>query len=369
MGRSGSSSDTKAGPRGTPEWRLWLALGGVCVVVIAVFAWSARSGLLEARASRAQDTYYNLQVQAFRSGHVDLSAEVPAELAGLVDPYDPVANRDYRLADRYPLHDLSYYRGKIYLYFGITPVLLLFWPYAALTGQYLLHKDAVVIFCTVGFLASAGLLWSVWRRSFSEVSLGVVTAGTLGLGLASFMPLILPRCDVYEVAISCGYALTMLSLGGIWRAVQEPGRRGRWLLAASLAYGLAIAARPSLLFGGLALLVPVLQARREAAKSDSQCRLWPLLIAAAGPLLMIVLGLLLYNAVRFHNPLEFGQRYMLAAYREDKVQHFSLVISATTSASIFWNRRAGMAAFHSRMTLPWHQCPRAMAGLIIRLES
>jgi Flp pilus assembly protein TadD len=324
MNHSKSDRDTKADLEGALPGKLWWVLGAVCAVVIGLFAWSARSGLLEARASRAGDTYYNLLVQALRSGQLNLKTEVPPGLAQLADPYDPIANSDFRLADRYPLHDLSYYRGKLYLYFGITPALLLFWPYAALTGQYLLHKDAVVIFCAVGFLASAGLLWAVWRRYFAEIGIGVVAAGTLGLGLASFMPLILPRCDVYEVSISCGYALTMLALGGIWRAVHDPGRRGRWLVVASLAYGLAIGARPSLLLGGVILLVPVIQAWRETAEPGSQRPLWALLLAATGPLLLVVFGLLLYNAARFGNPLEFGQRYLLAAYREDKVKHFSL---------------------------------------------
>ena len=89
------------------------------------------------------------------------------------------------------LHDLSYYKGKLYLYFGVTPALVLFWPYVALTGHYLLHKDAVVIFFSVGFLAGAGLLCAVWRRYFKETGLGVVAAGTLALGLANFAPAIL----------------------------------------------------------------------------------------------------------------------------------------------------------------------------------
>ena len=41
---------------------------------------------------------------------------------------------------------------------------MLFWPYAALTGHYLGHKDAVVVFCATGFLASVGLLCLVRRR-------------------------------------------------------------------------------------------------------------------------------------------------------------------------------------------------------------
>jgi tetratricopeptide (TPR) repeat protein len=145
----------------------------------------------------------------------------------------------------------------------------------------------------------------VWRRYFKESGVGVLAAGTLALGLGNFVPAILGRCDVYEVAISCGYALTMLALGGVWCALHDERRRWRWLAAASLAYGLAVGARPSLLLGAVILLAPVFQAWQEKR------RVWPLLAAAVGPMVAIGLGLMFYNELRFDNPLEFGQRYQL----------------------------------------------------------
>ena len=293
-------------------------MAAACALVIVAYAFSARPGLLEARAPRADATYYNLLVQGFQAGQLNLKMGVPVGFARLADPYDPIANRDYRFSASYPLHDLSSYKGRLYLYFGITPALVLFWPCAALTGQYLLHKTAVVIFCALGFLVGVGLLCAVWRRYFADAGIGAVAAGTLALGLASFTPMFLQRCDVYEVAISCGYAFTMLALAAIWRALHEPGRRGCWLAAASVACGLAVGARPSLLFGAVILLVPVVQAWRERRATRA---LW---LAAIGPIVLIGLGLMLYNALRFGNPLEFGQRYMLAATPEGTVQHFSL---------------------------------------------
>ena len=161
---------------------------------------------------------------------------------------------------------MSYYKGKLYLYFGVTPALVLFWPYAALTGHYLLHKNAVVIFFAVGFLVAAGLLRAVWRRYFPEASVWVVVAGILTLGLATGILETLSSCDVYEVAKSCGFAFTMLALAAIWRALHEPKRQVVWLLLASLAYGLAIGSRPSLLFGAIILLLPVVQAWRAATE-------------------------------------------------------------------------------------------------------
>ena len=303
----------------------WISLATVCALVIGVYAYTAHEGAYTQPILDAASSYYNLLVQGFRAGQLSLKMEVPPRLAQLADFYDPKVNSDYQfqqLADHHPLYDLSYYKGKLYLYFGVTPALLLFWPYAALTGHHLLHKDAVVIFCAVGFLAGVGLLYALWRRYFAAVGFGVVVAGTVALGLVPFTLVILPQSDVYEVSISCGYALTMLALAAIWRALHEPSRRGWWLAAASLAYGLALGARPSLLLGAVILLVPVAQAWRERR------RMGVALLAATGPIVLIGLGLMLYNFLRFDNPLEFGQRYQLAANRQDTMQHFSL--------SYFW---------------------------------
>jgi len=297
-------------PSEKSRWLAYGVLAATCALVIAVYTYTAHSGFLASTSLEAPGDYYNLLVQGFRAGQLSLKKEVPPGLAQLADPYDPSAHLPYQVLD------LSYYKGKFYLYFGVTPAGVLFWPWVALTGHYLPQKDAAVIFCVVGFLASAGLLWALWRRYFAEVSVAVVAAGTLALGLATFTPLLLARCDVYEVSISCGYAMTMLALAATWKALHESERRCWWAAAASLAYGLAVGARPSLLLGAVILLVPVIQARRETRKLSG-------LAAAVVPIALIGLGLMFYNALRFGNPFEFGWRYQLAGDRQGTVQEFS----------------------------------------------
>ncbi len=295
------------------EWRV---LGAVCALVIGIYAYMAQSGPLEPQGPDAAETYYNLLVRGFRAW-LSLEKDVPPAFTQLADPYDPAANARFRLGPD-SLHDLSYYKGRLYLYWGITPALILFWPFVALTGRYLFQTQAVVIFCAVGFLASVGLLRAIWRRYFAEVSVGVMAACALALGLASGVPLLLPRSAYNEVAISCGYMLTMLALGAIWCALHKPARGWQWLAVASAAYGLAVGARPSLLFGAPMLLAPVAEAWPERRKIRA------LLLAATGPITLIGLGLMLYNELRFDNPFEFGTHYQLAEVRSVTRQYFSL---------------------------------------------
>ncbi|HEV8073378.1 MAG TPA: hypothetical protein VGP21_04530, partial [Opitutaceae bacterium] len=292
--------------------------------ILAFYAWTARPTVRQMYdISDPADAYYNLLVQGFQSGQLNLKQEAPPGLARLADPYDPAANTAYREGSH--LHDLSYYNGKLYLYYGVTPTLVLFWPYAALTGHYLFHKQAVAIFCSLGFLASVALLCALRRRYFQEVSGAVVAVCALALGLATCVPAMLQRPDVYEVAISCAYAMVMLALVGIWRALHDPARRCWWLAAASLAYGLAVGARPNVLFGAIVLLAPVV----HAWSSERDRRRWSiaarLLAAAVVPIALIGSGLMFYNYLRFDSPLDFGMSYALAAVKERALPHmFSL---------------------------------------------
>ena len=292
-------------------------MGVVCVLTMGMYAYTAPLGRLESLCLNPADAYYNLLVQGFRDGHLSLKKEVPTGFARLADPYDPDANRFYRGLP-YGLSDMSYYKGRLYVYFGVTPALILFWPFVALTGHYLSNRLAVTIFCAVGVAASLGLLQALWRRYFAEVGVGVVAACALALGLATGVPALLPQSDIYQVAISCGYMLSMLALGAVWCALHDTERRYRWLMAASATYGLAIGARPSLLFGGMILLVPVVCAWRERRS------IWAALMAATIPITLIGLGLMLYNDLRFDNPFEFGQRYQLGGNRSVTLQYFNL---------------------------------------------
>src|SRR3989442_5318800 len=297
---------------GRRRWMERGVLAAMCALVIGVYGYVAHSGFLASSSQNPANEYYTLLVEGFRAHQLSLKTEAPPRLAQLADPYDPVAHLPYQRLD------MSYYKGKLYLYFGVTPAVVLFWPYVALTGHYMLQKDAAVIFCTVGFLVSVGMLCALWRRYFAEVNVGVVATGVLALGLATFMPFLLARCEIYEVSISCGYAFAMLALATIGKALHKPRQRDWWLAAASLAYGLAVGARPSLLFCAVILLVPVAQAWRERRK------IWVALMASTGPIVLIGIGLMLYNALRFDSPFEFGARYLLAGVRPQAQQFFSL---------------------------------------------
>jgi tetratricopeptide (TPR) repeat protein len=324
--KAGISGSKAADASTNDEWPRRIAFGCLCLLLVAFFAWNARPGFSQIRDPEAKNSDYNLLVQGFRAGQLNLKKDPSPGLATLADPYDPAVNGPY-IGDA---GDMSYYRGKLYLYFGVTPAVVLLWPCAALTGHYLTDREAVIIFYTLGLLAAAGLLYAIWRRYFSESSIWVPAGGLLALGLAAGALDLSLWCDVYEVAVSSGFAFTMLSLLAVWQAYHDRKRTALWLSLGSLAYGLAVGSRPSVLFGAIILLLPVAQAWRQAC-SEAYSEAWAirrlalLSLAAVGPLGLIGLGLMVYNALRFHNPFEFGWHYQLGGgYNPVTAIQFSL---------------------------------------------
>ena len=303
------------------------AFGAVCALVVALYFVSAGLGGSEWGHAGPGTLYYQALARGFSAGQLSLKKEAPAGLTQLADPYDPTASAPYLYAP-YQLNDLSYFHGKFYLYFGVTPALLLFWPWLLLTGQDLPHKYAASAGCSVGFLAAAGLLRALWRRYFRAVPAWVMVLGVVALGLATSATVMLQRPGVSEVPISCAYALVTLALAALWRALHAPGREGRWLAAASAAYGLALGARPSELPGVVILFVPIValwaMRRSGPASAANRTELGRWLAAAVIPVACCGVGLLWYNHLRFGEALEFGQRYQLAAERQSTVRHFSL---------------------------------------------
>ncbi len=65
------------------------------------------------------------------------------------------------------MHDVSYYQGHYYLYFGVTPVVVLFLPYAVVTGHDLPQHLGNLVFASMRVsCVAAGLFLAVRRRYF-----------------------------------------------------------------------------------------------------------------------------------------------------------------------------------------------------------
>ncbi len=289
----------------------------VLVLIFATYLFIA--GKSEAHLKRAdkfgnipeygRDQYYNLQTSAFLSGHLYLPVKPRKELLELKDPYDPEKNAPYRLLD------LSLFKDKYYMYFGVTPVLVLYLP-LKLLGIEVYDKWATAIFSFGGFLWTVLLIFHLCKVYFPKTKFWKKILAVLVL--FSVIPIsgILINPVVYQVAISAGYFFLMGSIYFLCKLLKRDSLLFCFL--SSLFFGLSVGCRAHFILG--TIIFPliwfwVLQ------KNKNKTYLKKAVVLFFFPLLAILFLFFLYNYLRFGNPLDLGDTYQLAYFNwqdEDK---------------------------------------------------
>lgn len=253
--------------------------------------------------------YYGWQADAFLHGEVALGLKPNPELLRLADPYDPVANAPYRV------HDMTLYQGRYYLYFGAGPVITLLLPWRLLTGTFLNEGLTTALFAFAALGAALGFLRRIRFRHFPQAHPLTVGTAAVVLAFGNLVPLLMPGAAFYQVPMTAAYFFGVLALWALSRALAKADNSGAgWMMAAGLAWGLAVAARPSYLFGAALLGAPMVGfwARKESGSFPRAVRQ---LAAAALPLALVGVALMAYNYARFGSVAEFGMKYQLASFR------------------------------------------------------
>jgi tetratricopeptide (TPR) repeat protein len=294
------------------EVRLTLA---TILLVLSSYVFIGMMCVSDRENPNPRDAPYNLLARGLLAGHLYLDKEAPAGLVALADPYDPEANRPFTVNSAYHLHDLSYYRGRLYLYFGAAPALLVFIPWHLLTGGWLAQWVAVVALCAAGLLVNVSTLRSVRERVFAASPAWMPAVAVLVIGMASYAPVLLSRPDMWEVPIAFNYLALSVALRCLWAVFCEPSRALGCLALASGMLGAAFAARPTVLPAAAILLMPFL-IREVRGRFGA----WA---AAVLPLGLCGMAVAIYNQQRFGSPFEFGQHYQLAGQYVAKLKLFS----------------------------------------------
>jgi hypothetical protein len=116
----------------------------------------------------------------------------------------------------------------------------------------------------------------------------------------------------------------MLCLAALWNSWHRSRGRAGWLACASLLYGLAVGARPTLLIGAGLLALPAAAAFMEERRSGVPGGSRRLLAAALLPMAAVGAGLAAYNVARFGDPLQLGTGYMLTGVNLAGAKAFGL---------------------------------------------
>ena len=320
---------------------------GLFALLLAAAAWFytwAPASFPIRWTSKEPTGFYAELTQAFLGGHLYLARAPDPRLITLADPYDPAQNAPFRV------NNLSYFKGRYYLYHGAAPVLTLLAPFRLLTGRYLTDSTTAVLFCLGGAAFSLLLLTETRRRLLPAASVAMLVCcgfvATFGHGYY----LVLRNPATNQVAIASAYFFLTLGAWSAFRALSTSRSAWPWLLVVATACSLAIASRPNYVFGAAGLLVPLVYLWHRDG-SQRSCTFWRNLAALGLPIALVVGGLLIHNYLRFGQLLEFGQRYMLGAW-DQRALGFMELRSLPANASHYLFSPGNFSAEFPFLTAP-----------------
>lgn len=292
---------------------LTMALYGVLAVHSMPVADRNLHGItLEEAAQNFDDSYAQLFL-AFRQGQTSLLIEPSQQLLELDNPYD-ISQRLDPYADEpiSTLFDYALYDGHYYVYFGMGPIWLVYYPYFLLTG---LVPAQSMTALWLGLLAVPLVFWAVCgfaRRWCKKPNLVLLCLSCLAVCFTAAGPMLITSASRYENVVLANVAMMAGAIGFGYHAVarRDGWQRGALFALCGVCFGLQGMCRSNTLLLTTAVLAPAFvgvltQKGRALSKrmGDGACFLLPALAGVA-----MVMG---YNAIRFGSVAEFGQTYQL----------------------------------------------------------
>ncbi len=291
------------------------------LLVMTAYVWFASLGRWTSLPSTGY--HYDQLADAFLHGRLDVASGLEPALLRLADPYDPDARNDVEgLRD---IWDLSFYKGKIYVYFGAAPALILAALKLIYPGQV---GDATLTLAYVSglFVFEWLLILAIARRCFAGTRAWTIAIAVVVIGLAHPVPWMLAKPRIYEAAVAAGQ---FFLVGGFYFAFVALARPSRLILGLVLAgafWAFAVGTRAILVIPVVFLTLMVLY-RMWGLRSASVGQR-KLVRAALAMILPLAIGAMVigwYNWARFGSALEPGLRYQIGMV--DLHKYYSEVFS------------------------------------------
>ncbi len=269
-------------------------------------------------------------VDAFEAGHTYLNIEASEELLALENPYDGSQREAAGIG--YPWDHLLY-NGKIYSYYGIAPVILLFLPYHLLTGYYFPAVWAVYLFCCIGVIFMTKFYLCFIEKFFSQIRASLALTGLFLIQLTCGIWYCFGTALFYEIAQSSGFAMIMPGVYFLLRSdIMGNGKVKHGSLAlSSIFMSLSVLCRPTLAVYCICAMIPIfggfLKRRKEKMPIFTKQTIFYFLCALL-PYMIIGGAQMIYNYVRFGSITDFGIDYSLTINDFTSAQyhtHFVLI--------------------------------------------
>lgn len=255
--------------------------------------------------------YYTQLADAFGKGHLYVDLKPGKALLEAPDPYHPTE----RPAFNDEVWDLSLYKGKLFLYWGPLPAVLI-WPIQLILGKKITDNYLVFFFFAGLLIVNSLILLKLRADFFPRVSAWALSISILVIGLILPIPWSLGTPNVYEAAIGAGQFFLLGGLYFILCSIEPDGLLNkRNLFFAGLFLACAVGSRAVNVFS--VIFAATLTSLWIGKTMGGPLR-WGKYIQAAFALYVpLIAGAILigwYNGMRFDSPFEFGLRYQITIF-------------------------------------------------------
>lgn len=291
-----------------------IVVGGLVAVTGMFFWFLVRSNPLFLEPAWPYHQQYHQLAVALSQGEVSVnvaSEETLTALKMLENPYDKKLRMN-TVPNAGDVWDICYYEGNFYVYFGIVPVLLFYLPY------YLVFNSAFPTWLGV-FITGVGIVGGVYylldaicKKWFPQIPyalylvLATISSNCLNLTCAML------RAEFYYVPVIMALCFTLWGLGLMISAADDWSKGKKYInlkiVLGALCLALTAGCRPQFLVGSF-LLLPLFWPFFFQKSEKKQVAVRVLL--AAIPYVLVAVGLMYYNYIRFGSVVDFGANYNL----------------------------------------------------------
>lgn len=268
--------------------------------------WSGSHKLLNEAAIPHHQQYKEL-AKALSEGHTYVDDEPSKGLIEAENPYDTIylqANDiEYRA-------DYAYYNERYYVYFGIVPELMLYYPSHALLGKDLPNYLAVGFYYALFVIGIFLLINKIINRYFKKAAFVTYILLSSFVVTCPIFAYVYFTADIYSVPIMAALCLTAWGFY-FWLKKSESRRKLiAEYVAGSLCMALVAGCRPQMLLFSL-LAVPIFWNEVIKERTLFSRKSIGRTVGIVLPYIFVAVIIMAYNKARFGSAFDFGATYSL----------------------------------------------------------
>ena len=258
-------------------------------------------------------TPYQELAMAFSEGQVYLLEEPSEELRNMVNPYDYRERKNSGIEIKW---DFAYYEGKYYVYFGVLPCLLFYYPFYEATGMQLPDEIPTLLCVSLFALGVFFLFRQIILRFFPKTPYIFLWLAAAVTGMGCQMAVFLTQPEAYNIPIILAICLTVWGLYGwfVFLNTEKQGKGMRYvaLFLGSFCMALVFGCRPQIgLYSLLAfpIMWPIIKDKNIRTKQKVLY-----VVTALSAYVLVAIPLMYYNFIRFGSVFDFGAMYNITVF-------------------------------------------------------